>query len=106
MNPKRILLIVIRLLVFAAIAQAVAFWIFSRSISAPIERHYLSAYVWSSMPLVGPSTVEVRLIWKTGRHRKQQLATDNDAVGSDDGPGMALSQSAREAGWKALIEGP
>jgi len=106
MNPRRILLIFARLLAFAAIAQAVAFWIFSRSISAPIERHYLSAYVWSSLPVIGPSTVEVRLIWKTGRHRKQQLATDDDVVNSDDGTGMVLSQPARDAGWKALIEGP
>lgn len=106
MNRRRILRIFARFLAFAAIAQALAFWIFSRSISTPIERHYLSAYFWSSLSLVGPSTVEVRLIWKTGRHRKQQLATDNDAVGSDVGAGMELSQSARDAGWKALIEGP
>ena len=104
MNRRRILVISARLLAFAAIAQAAAIWVLLGSISTPIERHYLSAYFWSSIPLVGPSTVEVRLIWKTGRHRKQQLATDNDAVGSDDG--MVLSQSARDAGWKALIEGP
>jgi hypothetical protein len=106
MNRRRILFISTRLLAFAAIAEAVTIWIFWRSISTPIERDYLSAYFWSSLPLVGPSTVEVRLIWKTGRHRKQQLVTDNDAVGSDDGTGMVLSQSARDAGWKALIEGP
>jgi hypothetical protein len=106
MNRRHILLIFARLLAFAAIAQAVTIWIFWRSISTPIERYYLSAYFWSSFPLVGPSTVEVRLIWKTGRHGKQQLACDDDAVGSDGGPGMVLSQSARDAGWKALIEGP
>ena len=106
MNRRRILLIFARLTAFAAIAQAVTFWIFCRSPWTPIERHYLSAYFWSSLPLVGPSTVEVRLIWKTGRHRKQQLATDGDAVDSNDGAGMVLSQSARDAGWKALIENP
>jgi hypothetical protein len=106
MNHRRVLLICARLLAFAAIAQAVAFGIFSRSISTPIERHYLSAYFWSSLPIIGPSTVEVRLIWKTGRHRSQQLATVNDAVDSDDGTRMVLSQSARDAGWKGLIEGP
>lgn len=106
MNRRSILLIFARLLAFAAIAEAVTIWVFWRSISTPIERHYLPAYFWSSLPLVGPSTVEVRLIWKAGRHRKQQLATDNDAVGSDDGTGMVLSQSACNAGWKALIEGP
>lgn len=106
MNRGRILLIFARLLAFAAIAEGVTIWIFWRSISTPIERHYLSAYFWSSVPLVGQSTVEVRLIWKTGRHRKQQLATDDDVVNSDGGTGMALSQSARDAGWKVLIEGP
>ena len=106
MNPLRILLIFARLLAFAAIAQVVAIWIFCRSSWTPIERHYLSAYFWSSLPLVGPSTVVVRLIWKTGLHRKQQLATDDDVVNSDDGTGMVLSQPARDAGWKALIEGP
>ena len=106
MNPRRVLLIFARLLAFAAIAQAVTFWIFCRSSWTPIERHYLSAYVWSSLPLVGPSTIEVRLIWKAGRHREQQLATDHDAVDAANGTGMALSQSARDAGWKALIQGP
>ncbi len=106
MNPRRVLLIAARFLAFAAIAEAVTIWIFCRSISTPIERHYLSAYAWSSLPLVGPSTVEVRLIWKTGRHRKLQLAADRDAVDSVDGTGMMLSRSARDAGWKALIEGP
>jgi hypothetical protein len=106
MNHRRVLLICAPLLALAAIAQAAAFWIFSRSISTPIERHYLSAYFWSSLPILGPSTVEVRLIWKTGRHRKQRLATDDDVVNSDDGTRMALSQSARDAGWKELVEGP
>lgn len=106
MNRRRILLILARLLACSAIAQVVTIWMFSRSMSTPIERHYLSAYFWSSLPIIGPSTVEVRLIWKIGRHRKQQLATDNDAVGSEDGTGMVLSQSTRDAGWKALIEGP
>jgi hypothetical protein len=106
MNLRRILLIFAQLLAFAAIAQAAAVWMFCRSPWTPLERHYLSAYFWSSLPLVGPSTVEVRLIWKTGRHRKQQLATDDDVVNSDDGTDLALSQSARAAGWKALIEGP
>jgi hypothetical protein len=105
MNRRRILLIVARLVAFAAIVEAVTIWIFCGSSWTPIERHYLSAYFWSSLPLVGSSTVEVRLIWKCGRHRKQQLATDNDAVGSDDGTSMVLSQSALDAGWKTLIEG-
>lgn len=105
MNPRPILLIFVRLLAIAAIAQLVTIWIFCRLPWTPIERHYLSAYLWSSLPLIGPSTVQVRWIWKTGRHRRLQLATDDDAVESDSGTGMALSQAARDAGWKALIEG-
>jgi hypothetical protein len=105
MNWRRIFLILARLLAFAAMAETVTIWIFWRSPWTPLEGHYLSAYFWSSLPVIGPSTAEVRLIWKTCRHRKQQLATDDDVVGSDNGTGMMLSQSARDEGWKTLIEG-
>jgi hypothetical protein len=104
MNLRRILLILARLLAFAAIAETVTLWIVWRSEWTPLERHYLPVYIWCSLP-VTPPTVEVRLIWKTERHRKQQLATDSD-VDSGDGAGMALSQSARDAGWKTLMQGP
>lgn len=106
MSRRRILLVFARLLAFAAITQAVTVWIFCRSSWTPIERHYLSAYFWSSIPIVGSSTVEVRPIWKTGRHRKRQLATDDDVVGSPGRISMRLSQSAVNGGWKTLIEGP
>lgn len=105
MNLRRILLTVARLLAFAAVAETMTVWAFWRSTWTPIERHYLPAYTWCSLPLITPETVEVRLIWKTTRHRKPQLATDGDALDSPDGTGMALSQSARDAGWNALIEG-
>jgi len=106
MNLRRILLILARLLAFAAVAEAMAIWVFWRTSWTPIERHYLPAYVWCSIPVVTPETVEVRLIWKTARHRKPQLATDDDVVDSPSGAGMALSQSGMDAGWKALTEGP
>ncbi len=106
MNSRRILLILVRLLAFAAVAEALTIWMFWRSPWTPVERHYLPAYFASSLPLVGPSTVEVQWIWKVGRHQKRQLATDDDAVDSADGIGMALSQSALDAGWKTLVEGP
>ncbi|MGB9147983.1 MAG: hypothetical protein WCC14_19330 [Acidobacteriaceae bacterium] len=106
MNGRRILLVFARLLAFAAIAEGLTIWVFWRSTWTPIERHYLPAYIWCSLPVVTPETVEVRLIWKTARHRKPQLATDDDAVDSPDGTGMALSQSAMDAGWKTLSEGP
>jgi hypothetical protein len=105
MNWRRILLNLVRLLAFAAVAETVTLWIFWRSTWTPLESHYLPAYIWCSLP-VTPATVEVRLIWKTGKHRKRQLATDDDADDSEDGAGMALSQSARDAGWKTLMEAP
>ena len=71
-----------------------------------MQRHYLPAYVSSSLPVFTPATVEVRLIWKTGKHRKLELATEDDAVSSEDGTDMAISQSARDARWTGLIEGP
>ncbi len=91
MNRRRILLIVVRLLAFAAVAEALAIWMFWRSPWTPVERHYLPAYFASSLPLVGPSTVEVRWIWKIGRHQKRQLLANDDAVDSPDRIGMALS---------------
>lgn len=106
MNRRRILVILVRLLAFAAVAEALAIWMFWHSPRTPVERHYLPAYFTSSIPLVGPSTVEVQWIWKVGRHRKQQLVTDDDVVDSADGTGMALSQSAVDSGWKTLLEGP
>jgi hypothetical protein len=106
MNSRRILLILVRLLAFAAMAEALAIWALWHSPWTPIKRHYLPAYFASSFPLVGPSTVEVQWIWKVGRHHKRQLATDHDVVDSADGTGMALSQSAADAGWKTLVEGP
>lgn len=106
MNSRRILLILARLLAFATVAEAVTIWIFWRSPWTPLERHYLPAYIWCSLPVIKPATVEVRLIWKTGRHRKWELATDDDAVYSEDGTGLSLSQKASNAGWKMLIESP
>lgn len=103
MNRKRILLIIAWLLAFAVVAETMTVWLFWRSPWTPIERHYLPAYIWCSLPVVS-STVEVQWVWKTGRHRKRQLATDDDAI--DSGSGMALSPSALNAGWKSLLEDP
>lgn len=71
-----------------------------------MQRHYLPVYVWSSVPVVTPATAEARIIWKTGPHRKRELATDDDVVESEGGTGMKLSPLAIEAGWKGLAEGP
>jgi hypothetical protein len=106
MNWKRILHSLAWLLAFVATAEAVTIWISWHSTWTPLECDYLPAYIWCSLPVVTPETVEVRLIWKTGRQRKPELATDDDADDSEDRTGMALSQSAKDAGWKTLMEGP
>jgi hypothetical protein len=106
MNWRPILTVLARLLAFVVVAEAMTIWEFWRSSWTPIERHYLPAYIWCSLPIASPSTVEVQWIWKIGRHQKQQLARDDDAVDSADGTGMALSQSALDVGWKTLIEAP
>ncbi len=106
MNRRHILLVLARLLAFVAVAETLTLWVFWHSPWTPLERHYLPAYIWCSIPVVMPETVEVRLIWKTAPHRKPQLAADGDAVDSPDGTGLVLSQSAMHAGWKGLMEGP
>jgi hypothetical protein len=106
MNRRRILLALAWLLAFAAVAEALTIWEFWTCSWTPLERHYLPAYIWCSIPVVAPESVEVRLVWKTARHRKPELATDDDAVDSPDGTGMVLSQSAMDAGWTRLAEGP
>lgn len=106
MNRSPILATLARLVALAVVVQAGTIWICSSWFWSPIQRHYLPAYFWSSLPVVAPSTVEVRLIWKTKPHRKPELASDDDAVLSDDRTSMALSQWARDAGWTGLVEGP
>ena len=53
---------------------------------------------------------EVRWLYKTAPHGKQQLALDADVVpassGGDRRIPMQLSPAARQAGWTGLIEGP
>jgi hypothetical protein len=89
----------------ALVVQAGTIWVCSSWFWSPIQRHYLPAYFWSSLPVVAPSNAEVRLIWKTRPHRKPELASDEDAVASDGGTGMVLSQWAIDAGWTGLTEG-
>jgi len=106
MNWKPILAVLARLAALAIVVQAGTIWVCSTWFWSPIQHHYLPTYFWSSLPVVAPSTVEVRLIWKTRLHRKPELASDDDIVASDDGAGMVLSQWAIDAGWTGLIEGP
>jgi len=106
MNRRPILATLARLAALPVFVQVGTIWVSSSWCWSPMQRHYLPAYFWSSLPVVAPSAVEVPLIWKTKPHRKPELASDDDAVSSNDGTGMALSQWARDAGWTGLVEGP
>lgn len=103
MNWRRTLVAIAWLSALAVAVEAGTIWVCMRSTWTPIQRHYLPAFIWCSLPV---STVEVRLIWKTGPHRGPELATDDDVADSDDGTGIVLSKSALDAGWKQLGEGP
>lgn len=105
MNWRPILTTLTRLAALMILVQGGTIWVCARWFWTPIQRHYLPAYLWSSLPVVAPSTVEVRLIWKIRPHQKIELATEEDAVSSEDGTGIALSPWARHAGWTGLIEG-
>jgi hypothetical protein len=105
MSWKQILAVFARLAALAVVVQAGTIWVCSSWFWTPIQRHYLPAYFWSSLPVVAPSIIEVRLTWKTRPHRKPELASEDDAVSSDDGTNMALSQWAIDAGWTGLTEG-
>lgn len=105
MSWRRILAVLVRLAALGVVVQVGMIWVCSSWFWSPIQRHYLPAYIWSSLPVVAPSITEVRLIWKTRPHRKPELASDDDAVAFDGGTGMVPSQSAIEAGWTGLTEG-
>ncbi len=105
-NERPILTVFARLAMLAVLVQAGTIWGCARWFWTPIQRHYLPAYFWSSLPVITPDTVEVRLIWKAGPHRKPELAANGDAVSADNEVGMAISPPARDAHWTRLFEGP
>jgi hypothetical protein len=105
-NERPILAVFARLVVVAVVVQAGTIWVCACWFWTPMQRHYLPAYLWSSLPVITPDTVEVRLIWKAGLHRKPELAADGDAVSAGNEIGMALSPLARDARWTRLFEGP
>jgi hypothetical protein len=106
MNRRQILVILARLAALAMAVEVGTIWVCESCFWTPIQRHYLPSFIWCSLPAIAPATIEVQLIWKAGSHRKRELASDDDAVASDDVIGMAISQSALDAGWKGLSEGP
>src|ERR1700733_8424434 len=105
MNWRPILAVPAPFAALAVVVQVGTLWVCSSWFWTPIQRHYLPAYFWSSLPVVAPSVIDVRLIWKTRPHRKPELASDDDAVASGGGTGMVPSQTAIEAGWTGLTEG-
>ena len=105
-NERPILAVFARLAVVAIVVQAGTIWICARWFWTPMQLHYLPTYFWSCLPVITPDTVEVRLIWKAGPHRKPELAADGDAVAAGNEIGMALSPLARDAHWTRLFEGP
>ena len=105
MNWRPILTHLAWLVAFVVVVEAATIWVCSQWFWTPIQRHYLAAYIWCSLPVITPASAEVRFLWKTTRHRKRQLATEDD-VDSQGGTGLKLSQSALDAGWTSLIEDP
>ena len=105
MNWRPILTHAAWVLALAVVVEAGAICACSHWFWTPIQRHYLAAYVWCSLPVITPASAEVRFIWKTGRHRKRELATEDD-VDSQGATDLKLSQSALDAGWRGLTEEP
>ncbi len=105
MNWRAILTRLVWLAALAMVVETATIWVCSSWFWTPIQRHYLPAYIWSSLPVITPAAAETRIIWKTGPHRKREPATDEDVEDSKRETGMQLSQSALDAGWKGLAEG-
>ena len=82
MNRRQIPVILARLVALAMVVEAGTIWVCANWFWTPLQRHYLSVHIWCSLPIVTPSTAEVRLIWKTSSRRKWELATDDDVVAS------------------------
>jgi hypothetical protein len=77
----------------------------------PIQRYYLGTYLKCAWLGTDPaSSAEIRWVYKTAPHGKQELALDADVVPSPSGGdlriSMLLSPAARQAGWTGLMQGP
>ena len=77
----------------------------------PMQRYYLGTYL--KCALFGTDLAlrtEVRWLYKTAPHEKQELALDADVVPAPSSAEpripIQLSPSARQAGWTGLIQGP
>ena len=88
MNWRPILALVVRFAAITLAAQIETIFVCSHWFWTPIQRHYLPAYIWCSLPVITPATAEVRVVWKTKAHRKWELAANGDAVDSEGGIGI------------------
>jgi hypothetical protein len=76
-----------------------------------MQRYYLGAYLKCGLLGTDPALrAEVRWLYKTAPHGKQELALDADVVpapsGGDRRIPMELSPAARQAGWTGLMQVP
>jgi hypothetical protein len=76
----------------------------------PVERYYMGTYLRCSLFAIDQtSSAEVRWLYKTAPHDKQDLAMDADVVpapaGGDGRIPLQLSRAARQSGWTDLVQG-
>jgi len=86
-------------------------WLWSRLVWTPVQRYYLGAYLWCSLPGSDPaSSIEIRWLYKTAANAKPELALEDDAVASPLNAHsqipMDLSPAVQQAGWTGLMQGP
>lgn len=90
---------------------SIALFLCHRLVWTPMQRYYLGTYLKCALFGTDPALrTEVRWLYKTAPHEKQELALDADVVPASSSAEpripMQLSPSARQAGWTGLIQGP
>ncbi len=88
-----------------------ALFLCNRLVWRPVQRYYLGTYLKCALFGIDSALrAEVRWLYKTAPHGKQELALDADVVPASSGGDlripMQLSPAARQAGWTGLIQGP
>ena len=99
------------LFALAILTLSIALFLCHRLVWTPMQRYYLGTYL--KCALLGTdrgSSAEVRWLYKTAPHVKQELALDADVVPASSSAEpripMQLSPAARQAGWTGLVQGP
>ena len=96
--------------VLVILAFSEALFLCNRLVWTPIQRYYMGTYLKCAMLGTDPALrADVRWLYKTAPHRKQELALDGDVVstfsGSERRIPIQLSPTARQAGWTGLMQG-